>query len=182
MALALIKFPSKGYESFKKSVISSLHDEQEHFLLYEKRLNDLGYEFGDFAINDYFWKQAIQMKKPEHFSSMMSLTFEAANLDFSFYYQQKFKEIEDTDSSLIMKQVFDDEISHVKSGVHFMNQWRRDLSLWEYYQENLIFPLTPARSIGISYDREFRKAAGFNASFIESLESFDDGFKITKRK
>ncbi len=183
MALALLKFSSTpDLINFKKSIIDSLIDEQKHFKLYEEKLNSLGYEFGDFPINDYFWKQAISIKKPEHFSSMMSLTFEAANLDFSYYFYERFKEIGDLESAKILKTVFEDEISHVKSGVHFMNNWRRDLSLWDYYRENLIFPLSPARSIGISYQARFRKAVGLDSNFISNLESFDDGFKITKRR
>ena len=113
---------------------------------------------------------------------MMSLTFEAANLDFSYYFKNKFKEIEDFKSAAIMQEVYDDEISHVKLGSHFLGFWSKDKELWDYYLENLLYPLTPARSKGISFMASHRKKAGLDKKFIRSLESYKDDFRITTRK
>lgn len=168
--------------SFKKSVVSSLIDEQKHLKLYISRLNELGYEFGDFPLNDFFWKYAHHIDSPEKYLSMMSLTFEAANLDFSAHFRDVFTAHEDFKTAKIMDIVFKDEISHVKIGGHFMNQWRKDKSLWEYYMENLIYPLTPSRSKGIRYQESFRRMSGLGKEFILSLNQYKDEFNITNRK
>ncbi len=183
MCLALLKFESNpDLIAFKKSLINTIHDEQKHLKLYIQRIEDLGYEFGDFPLNDYFWSQSTQIQRPAQFSAMMSLTFEAANLDFSHHYMNEFEQIGDTQSAKVMKIVFDDEVNHVHLGLHFMNSWKSRKKIWDYYVENLIFPLTPARSKGMYYQREFRELAGFNSEYITSLESFNDGYKITNRK
>ncbi len=183
MCLALLKFSHiDGLTSFKKSLINTIHDEQKHLSLYIKRIEDLGYEFGDFPLNCYFWSQSLEIKRPAQFSAMMSLTFEAANLDFSHHYMNEFRKIGDKESADIMKVVFDDEVNHVHLGLHFMNSWKERQKIWDYYVENLIFPLTPARSKGIYYQRSFRELAGFNDEYIKSLENFDDGYRITNRK
>jgi len=183
MCLALLKFDDKeDLIPFKKSLINTIHDEQKHLKLYIDRIQAMGYDFGDFPLNDYFWAQSTKIERPAQFSAMMSLTFEAANLDFSHHYMSEFRKVGDIETAKVMKIVFDDEINHVHLGLHFMNSWKERKKIWDYYLENLIFPLTPARSKGIYYQKEFRVLAGFDEEYIESLESFDDGYKITNRK
>lgn len=184
MARVLILFPHKTEEQklVKKSIISSLHDEQNHLQLYTKRLNQLGYEFGDFPLNSFFWEHALKIAKPVEYFSMMGMTFEAANLDFAQYFSKVFKNYHDFETAEILDQVFEDEISHVKIGLNYLNRWRHDRDLWDYYCENLIYPLTPARSRGIHFSPEIRESMGFEENFVKKLLDYDDSFPITKRK
>lgn len=183
MASAIARFQQMpNSEKFIQGILSALKDEQRHLEMYIRRINELGYEFGDFPLNDYFWKYADKLITPEKYLSLISLTFESANLDFSFYYATKFLEIEDEVSSKIMMEIYQDEISHVKFGEYYMNQWKNDESLWEYYCKNLIDPISPARAKGLKFDINRRLLIGLDADFQKNLFQFEDNFRITKRK
>ena len=184
MAKMLVEFPHETKEEklFKKGIISSLKDEQKHLHLYVERLNELGYELGDFPLNDYFWRQSINITSRAEYLSIMSVTFEGANLDFAALYRDLFLEVEDKKTADILETVLKDEISHVAFGMHWLSQWKKEKSVWQYYLENLPSPLTPARARGKSFNEVDRLKAKMDKSFISELLSFDDNFNVTKRK
>lgn len=183
MAAAILIYPHKSEEDirFKKGILTALEDEQKHLSLYIGRLNELGYQFGDFPLNDFFWRQMEKLKTPAQYLSVMALTFEAANLDFAQYYSRIFQELGDEKTAGILKIVLDDEVSHVSFGSHWLKRWREDRSLWNYYLETLPWPLTPARSKGIGFDPDLHQRAVNDPDFHEHLKTFDDDFRITKR-
>jgi uncharacterized ferritin-like protein (DUF455 family) len=183
MAAALLIYPHYNDDDirFKKGILSALKDEQKHLALYISRLNELGYDFGDFPLNDFFWKQMSKLKTPAQYTAVMSLTFEAANLDFAKYYANAFRSIEDTKTAKILDIVLEDEISHVAFGSHWMKQWREDKDLWNYYVSCLPFPLTPARSKGNGFDSTLHQRAMNDTEFIKQLDLYEDDFLITKR-
>lgn len=183
MAAALLIYPHATEEDirFKKGIVTALRDEQKHLGLYIKRMNDLGYGFGDFPLNDFFWRQMPKLKTPSQYVAMMSLTFEAANLDFAFHYANIFRSHGDLITASIMDTVLDDEISHVAFGSHWLKAWRKDKTLWNYYRESLPWPNTPARSRGIGFNSELHGRAMNDHEFMEELKNYDDDFLITKR-
>ena len=183
MAAAILIYPHKTEEDirFKKGIVTALKDEQKHLQLYIKRLNELGYEFGDFPLNDFFWRQMEKLETPSQYLSVMALTFESANLDFAQFYRDVFKKNGDDRTAQIMDIVLEDEISHVAFGAHWMKNWRKDQTLWDYYRSSLPWPVTPARSKGIEFDSDLHlKAVGDN-DFIQRLSDFNDDFKVTRR-
>lgn len=184
MACALLIYPHHTPElkKFKRGVLKSLRDEQKHFGLYIQRLEELGYEFGDFPLNDFFWEQMQRLKTPSQYLSVMALTFEAANLDFAHYYKHVFKELGDEKTASILHTVLEDEISHVGLGVHYLNKWRGDKALWDYYNETLPFPMTPARAKGKTFVEHVRLQAKMDFEFIQKVKEYQDDFKITSRK
>lgn len=184
MACALLIYPDHTDElkRFKRGVLKSLIDEQKHFKLYTNRMNDLGYEFGDFELNGFFWRQMHNMKTPSEYLAVMALTFEAANLDFAFFYENLFRQLGDFKTANILKVVYDDEISHVNLGVHYMNLWKQDKSLWEYYNACLPFPLTAARGKGNNFVEEARVKAKMDPDYILNLKNFKDDFNVVNRK
>lgn len=184
MACAILYYPHHNEEDirFKKGILGALKDEQKHLGLYIKRVQDLGYDFGDFPLNDFFWKQMPKLKTANQYAAMMALTFEAANLDFAQFYSKVFKDIGDEESSNIMKIVLEDEIAHVAFGAHWLKKWRQDKTLWQYYMESLPWPLTPARSKGIGFDPDLHMKAINDSEFIESLKNYEDDFLVTKRR
>lgn len=184
MAQALLIYPHHTDElkRFKLGIFKALKDEQKHFNLYVKRLNEIGYEFGDFPLNDFFWRQMGKLETPSAFCAVMSLTFEAANLDFAHFYEKVFRELEDFKTANILKVVFEDEISHVQLGANYLNRWRQDKDLWTYYNENLPWPLTPARSKGKVFLQEARIKARLDEEFIAKIREYQDDFRVTNRK
>lgn len=184
MACALRLYPHHTDElrRFKLGVLNSLKDEQKHFQLYVKQLEKLGYEFGDFPLNDFFWNQMDKLKTPDMYLAVMALTFEAANLDFAHFYKHIFLELGENEIANVLNIVLEDEISHVNLGVTYLNKWKQDKSLWDYYNESLPYPLTPARSKGKVFVEHVREKARMDADFITQLRDFDGDFNITKRK
>lgn len=183
MAAALLIYPHYTDEDlrFKKGILTALKDEQKHLSLYIGRLNELGYAFGDFPLNGFFWRQMEKLKTPSQYMALMSLTFEAANLDFAQYYAKIFRSFGDERTANVLDIVLEDEISHVALGSFWMKKWREDKNLWDYYLESLPWPLTPARSRGIDFDPGLHARAIGDEHFIASLISYDDDFRITKR-
>lgn len=183
MASALLIYPHKTEEDirFKRGILTALKEEQKHLGLYIGRLNELGYQFGDFPLNDFFWRQMDKLKTPAQYAAVMALTFEAANLDFAQYYAKIFRDHGDEKTASIMDIVLEDEIGHVAFGCHWMKKWREDKSLWDYYMASLPWPLTPARSKGIGFDPKIHMKAMNDDAFVDSLVHYDDQFKITKR-
>ncbi len=167
----------------RKGILSTIKDEQKHFLLYCKRMKDFSISFGDYPVNDFFWRQFQSIKTFPEYLCVMSLTFEGANLDFASYYAKVFEEVGDLETSRILNIVYKDEISHVAFGSYWIGKWREENeTIWAYFINSLPHLLTPARAKGIHYDREGRLKAGLDLDFVEKLESYKDEFKVTNRK
>lgn len=183
MAAAILIYPHKTEEDvrFKKGIVTALKDEQKHLGLYIGRLNELGYEFGDFPLNDFFWRLMTKLETPAQYTAVMALTLEAANLDFAQHYAEIFRSFGDEKTANILDTVLEDEISHVAFGAHWMKRWRSNKKLWDYYRECLPHPTTPARSKGIGFDPKVHARAMMDDEFVESLKNYDDDFLITKR-
>lgn len=184
MAAAILLFPATNEEEkrVQRGLLTTITDEQKHFKLYRQRMQEFGIEFGDFPLNDFFWRQMKGMKSFADFFALVSLTFEAANLDFSKLYGELFIEVEDIKTAAIMKTVYDDEITHVALGQKWLNTWRGDKTLWQYYLSLLPEKLSPSRSKGQQFDKLGRSAAGFDDDFIYELENYRDDFRVTDRR
>lgn len=186
MCAAIIKFGSMvsaiEFSKISRGIVSSIKDEQKHLSLYIGRIEELNSSISEYSLNDFFWKQFHKLDSFDAFFSLMSLTLEAANLDFCLFYEKVFQSIGDYKTSGIMRQVYEDEISHVKLGVFWLNKWRQDKSLWEYYLSHLPDKISPERSKGIEFSIDSRKIVGLDSNYLTSLLNFSDTFLIPKRK
>jgi uncharacterized ferritin-like protein (DUF455 family) len=163
-------------------MLEVIAEEQTHLKLYVDRMNELGVEFGDFSLNDFFWRQSRKVQTLDSYFSVMSLTFEAANLDFALYYSNLFKEYEDPETAKILGIVLRDEIKHVKLGAgQLMSQCSRG-QLWDRYVDLLPDLMTPARSKGIHFNKELRYKCGLPEEFVDQLVNYQDNFSVTNRK
>ena len=169
MALVLLKFP-KAPKAFRRGVLKTMKDEQEHTRIYIKRLADMGIEFGQYRVNGYFWKMIAPMRTPMDYVSRLSLTFEQANLDFSKYFAGQFGKIGDVASEKLLERIYHDEISHVGYGLKWFRRWKNpELSDWEAYQEQLDFPLSPRRAKAEPFNMAGRERVGLDTEFIQKL-------------
>jgi len=178
-AWAIVQFPEISKDE-KKRLILTLSDEQKHFKLYQKRIQRLGVSFGDYPVNDFFWRIISQSSSIEQFYSLMALTFEQANLDFMSFYLDCFKSIGDEETAAILNIIYEDEISHVQRGARFLRNDTQEL--WDIYQSYLPKGVTPARGKGMTFDKDARKKAGLDEHFIQQMNDYQDSFKVTKRK
>lgn len=172
MALALLKFP-EAPEKFRRGLVQTLKDEQEHVRLYRRRMAEIGVEFGQIAVSDFFWKAIGPMHSPTDFVTGLSMTLEQANLDYAVHYAEIYKQLHDCETAAILQRVYRDEIGHVKHGLMWFNRWRDEgQSEWEAYRQALRSPLGAARAKGIGFNRAGRLQAGFSLGYIDELELF----------
>lgn len=172
MALALLRFP-EAPAAFRRGVLQTLQDEQEHTRLYVERMKSCGIEFGELPVSGFFWRAISGMESPMDFVAGLSLTFEQANLDFSRHFARAFAAVGDTECAQLLDRIHRDEIGHVASGLKWFRRWKNpDQSDWEAFCRQLKFPLSPQRAKGVPLDVEGRRAAGLDSSFINALSVF----------
>ena len=174
MALVLLKFPNAPH-AFRQGILVTLQEEQEHTRMYIRRMKECGIEFGSYPVSGQIWRMIESMQSPMDFVSRLSLTFEQANLDYSHHFATVFRRIGDMPTAEVMQQIYEDEIGHVKHGLHWFRQWKDpEQSDWEAYQSTLEFPMSPQRGLGLraGFNRQGRKQAGLSDDFIDSIEVF----------
>ena len=169
MALVLLKFPDAP-RSFRRGVLRTLKDEQEHTRIDVERLRAMGVDFGQYPVNGFFWKMIAPMRTPMDYVSRLSLTFEQANLDFSKFFADQFQTIGDEASQKLLERIYHDEIAHVGYGLKWFRRWKKPgQSDWEAYEEQLDFPLSPRRAKAEPFNAEGRSRVGFDQDFIQRL-------------
>ncbi len=172
MALVLLRFPNAP-PSFRRGVLNTLLDEQEHTRLYLNRMQACGIHFGDLPVSGFFWRAVSGMQSPVDYVAGLSLTFEQANLDFARHFAHAFRSVGDADSASLLDRIYHDEIAHVAYGLKWFRRWKNPrLSDWDAFCQQLRFPLSPQRAKGFSLNTEGRRAAGFDPDFIAHLEVF----------
>lgn len=173
MALVLLKFPEAPPE-FRRGIVRTLEEEQEHTKWYLRRMRECGVGFGDFPLNRFFWDAIAPMETPLDYVTRLSLTFEQANLDYARHYAGILREAGDEKTARILAQIYRDEIGHVGYGLKWFRRWKAEgESDWEAYRGRLPFPLSPARGRGnVPFNAEGRRKAGLGEDFIREMEIF----------
>lgn len=173
MALVLLKFPEAPAE-FRRGIVRTLEEEQQHTKWYLRRMQECGVSFGDFPLNRFFWDTIAPMETPLDYVTRLSLTFEQANLDYARHYAGVMREAGDEKTARILWQIYQDEIGHVGYGLKWFRRWKKEGdSDWDAYRQQLTFPLSPARGRGnVPFNAEGRRKAGLADTFIREIEVF----------
>lgn len=173
MALVLLKFPTAP-AAFRRGIVRTLEEEQQHTKWYLRRMKECGVTFGDLPLNRFFWDSISPMETPLDYVTRLSLTFEQANLDYARHYAGVLRAAGDEKTARLLLQIYRDEIGHVGYGLKWFRQWKAEGSSdWEAYRSQLSFPLSPARGRGnVPFNAEARRQAGLNEDFIQEMEMF----------
>ncbi len=173
MALVLLKFPEAPTE-FRRGIVHTLEEEQQHTKWYLRRMKECGVGFGDFPLNRFFWDSIAPMETPLDYVTRLSLTFEQANLDYTRHFAGLMREAGDERTAQILTRIYQDEIGHVGYGLKWFRRWKTaGSSDWEAYRSQLPFPLSPARGRGnVPFNAEGRRKAGLADAFIREIEIF----------
>ncbi len=172
MALVLLRFPDAP-AAFRRGVLQTLRDEQEHTRLYLARMQACGIAFGELPVSGYFWRAVSGMSSPMDYVAGLSLTFEQANLDFARHFARSFATVGDAETAKLLDQIYRDEIGHVAYGLKWFRRWKQaGQSDWDAFCQQLKFPLSPQRAKGLSLNVEGRRAAGLDAGFIAELDVY----------
>lgn len=172
MALVLLRFPDAP-AAFRKGVLQTLKDEQEHTRLYLQRMKECRIHFGELPVSGYFWRSVSTMENPMDYVSSLCLTFEQANLDFARHYARGFEKVGDDVTAKLLEKIYRDEIGHVAYGLKWFRRWKNpDENDWDAFCRQLKFPLSPQRAKGITLNVAGRRAAGLDLQFIAALDVF----------
>ncbi|HTH49385.1 MAG TPA: DUF455 family protein [Candidatus Limnocylindria bacterium] len=172
MALVLLRFPDAP-AAFRRGVLQTLRDEQEHTRLYLARMAACGIRFGEMPVSGYFWRSVAPMESPLDFVAGLSLTFEQANLDYARHFSHSLATVGDADSAALLDRIYRDEIGHVAHGLKWFRRWKQPgASDWEAYCRQLKFPLSPQRAKGVSLNVDGRRVAGLDPGFIAELDAY----------
>lgn len=170
-AWALLVYPAAP-PAFRRGLLRILDEEQQHFRLYQERMSALGIQFGAFPLSGYFWTRAKAIHSPLEFVCAMCLTFENANLDHALALEEAARAAGDVESANALRIVHDDEVGHVRFGLHWLKEWKDPAqSLTDAWSSNIVFPLRPELARGESFREDSRRAAGFDDTFIALLSA-----------
>jgi uncharacterized ferritin-like protein (DUF455 family) len=168
MCWAVLAFPETP-RSFKRGLIGICHDEIRHMRLYATHIESLGCAVGDFPVRDWFWSRVPAAATPAAFVATMGLGFEAANLDHTRRFAERFRGAGDEAGARLQETVAHEEIAHVAFAAHWFRQFEGELS-FDTFCRALPEPLSPMVMRGEPIDRGARAAAGFDAAFLDELE------------
>lgn len=170
MAYALLAFP-EAPKGFRRGVAHTLREEQEHVRLYIDRLAAMGVKFGDLPLYRHFWSYTPHLKNPTEYVSVMSLTFEMANLDFAPTYGASFAKNGDLLSAKLMERILIDEIGHVSFGWNWLKKFKSaELDTWSAWTAALPPRMEPKRACGPQFFEEHRRKAGIPDDWIENFK------------
>ena len=170
MAYALLRFP-EAPPHFRRGLSHTLKEEQGHVRLYIERLKALGVNFGDLPLYRHFWCHTPYLTTPISYVSVMSLTFEMANLDFAPMYGKAFEQHGDMASAALMNRILKDEIAHVSFGWNWLQKFKKKESDWDAWKDALSPLLTPKRAKGFLLHEEHRRKAGVSEEWIANLKA-----------
>jgi len=170
MAYALLAFP-EAPKHFRKGLANTLKEEQEHVKLYIDRLTAMGVTFGDMPLYKHFWSYVPHLKTPSQYVSVMSLTFEMANLDFAPMYRDSFAKHGDIESAKLMNRILEDEISHVSFGYQWLKKLKSETETdWEAWRSNVPDSLPVKRACGFIFQENPRKEAKLPDLWIDEMK------------
>lgn len=171
-AWVLLGIPSMPRQ-LQRALLVTLSEEQLHCELYLERIRALGGNF-DGPHSDYFWKHAEVIRTADKpltaFLSVMGMTLEQANLDFTLMYRDAFEKVGDHASAKVIQQVHDDEIRHVRLARRWLLEESGISSDLEAFQSEAPFPFTLGRAKGRRFHSEPRAAAGLSSEFIDAVK------------
>jgi uncharacterized ferritin-like protein (DUF455 family) len=170
MCWAVLAFPATP-AAFRRGLVGICLDEVRHMNLYAAQIARLGHAVGAFPVRDWFWQRAPAAATPAAFVALMSLGFEAGNLDHSARYVALFREAGDDDAAAVQAQVGREEEQHVAFGAHWFATLSGPLS-FAHWLRALPPPLSPMVMRGRPLAREARRAAGFDEQFLDELDAW----------
>jgi uncharacterized ferritin-like protein (DUF455 family) len=167
MAYALLAYPDAP-KHFRRGVANTLREEQEHVRLYIRQLEELGVKFGDLPLYKHFWAYTPHLKTADQYVSVMSLTFEMANLDFAPLYGAAFAANGDDSSAKLMERILKDEIAHVSFGWNWLKKLKDPgIPEWDAWIKALPPNLPPTRAKGPVFKEENRLRAGVSEDWLQ---------------
>lgn len=168
LAYAVLAWPDAP-KAYRKSLIHHIKEEQDHVRLYCDELKKRGIQLGDEPLFKHFWAHLPYCYNLKQFISLLNLTLEQANLDFSPAYLQSFLTHGDHQAAKIMGKILQDEIGHVRLGMHWSKKLHQRVPSWKEFSQSLPKTMPSHRACGFVLHTHPRKQAGIPQEWIEAM-------------
>jgi len=173
MCWAVLAFPQTPH-AFKRGLMNICGDEIRHMGLYAEHIERLGASVGAFSVRDWFWARIPSATTPAAFLAAMGLGFEAANLDHTQRFAERFRAAGDEQGARMQERVGREEIAHVAFAAHWFRQLEGTLS-FDTGSAALPEPLSPMVLRGDPIDRQARAAATLDEPVLDALQRWQPG-------
>jgi len=167
---AIYRFPNMPVQYYLDWA-SVAHDETRHFTMLNARLQQLGYQYGDFPAHNGLWEMALRTQ--HDVTARMALVprvLEARGLDVTPGMIDRLDQINDSQSADILRLILSEEVRHVEIG----SRWFAYLCEREGKQVEAAFLALVneyARgSVRMPMNRPARAAAGFSVAELDALQ------------
>jgi uncharacterized ferritin-like protein (DUF455 family) len=173
MGWALLAFPDAP-PAMRRGLLNICRDEVRHLGLYRDHLLTLGYPFGTWPINDWFWKRVpTQDCTPLHFVARLGVAFEGANLDHGVRFTTAFEVAGDARAAAIQAQIVEEEVPHAAFALHWFGvlSGAREVD-FDAWRSCLPAPLSPVMARGLPLNVEARRRAGYSEAFLTALAAW----------
>ncbi len=170
MCWAVLAFPQTPF-AFKRGLLAICHEEARHMRMYAAHIEALGSRVGEFPVRDWFWARVPSVSNPSEFVAVMGLGFEGGNLDHTRRFAELFRAVGDEEGARIQEVVAREEVPHVAFAAHWFRVFQGELS-FHLWAKALPKPLSPMLMRGEPLDREARREAGFDDTFLDALEKW----------
>jgi uncharacterized ferritin-like protein (DUF455 family) len=157
-------------EDFYRDWVHIAQEEAKHFLLLQRHLVGMGYDYGHFPAHNSLWDMAERTQSDVLARiGLVPRTMEARGLDASPGVKNKLVSAGDLAGGRILDIILEDEIGHVAAG----NRWYRHIC-----QERGLDPIATYRELIQQYDApklkspynlEARRLAGFDDEELNYL-------------
>ncbi len=151
-------------------------EEAYHFQLLRTRLNDMGYDYGDFSAHSGLWDMAQKTAfDPMVRMALVPRVLEARGLDVTPGIMKRLQGVGDKESVAVLEIILRDEIGHVEIGSRWFKYFcdQRGLNMEQTFIE-LIGQYFAGQLRGpFHYDARIK--AGFSEAELRALEGLESG-------
>ncbi|MBF0265509.1 MAG: ferritin-like domain-containing protein [Gammaproteobacteria bacterium] len=174
---SICRYPGMPQEYYQDWINTAI-DEGKHFLLLQKQMQDLGYDYGDFVAHGELWEMAVKTgENLMHRMAIVHRVLEARALDVVPASIKQFEEIKLKNSVKALTIIANDEVRHVAAG----SKWYRYCCQIEqcdpdkkFFQLIKQYMKSPPRG---PFNAEARTQAGFSSYELEQLNHNDINFR-----
>lgn len=151
-------------------------EEAYHFQLLRQRLNDMGYDYGDFSAHSGLWDMAEKTAfDPMVRMALVPRVLEARGLDVTPGIMKRLLGVGDKESVAALEIILRDEVGHVAIGSHWFKYFcdQRGLNIEQTFIE-LIGQYFAGQLRG-PFHHDARIKAGFSEAELRALEGLGSG-------
>lgn len=147
-------------------------EEAEHFLLMRERLQQLGYDYGDFPAHDGLWDMATQTGSDVlERMALVPRVLEARGLDVTPGMIERLRAVDDHETADRLVIILRDEIGHVAIGSHWYQHLCQSRGLDPQTTFTNLIQRHLRGAIRCPLNHQARLKAGFAASELDALEA-----------